>query len=218
MSVTPESVKTLLNSEDFGDRLRSVNQMRQLEPAIAFDLIKIAAYDKSARVRYAAISQISTLGNQNLDEAYKILLDGLADEEMDVQAAAADSIGALHFTQAFEDLNALYHQTQEWLVQFSIIAALGELGDLRAFALLEEALGSSTELIRTAAIGSLGELGDPRAVPLITAYATHGDWQLRQRVAQALGRLNTPEAIAILQSMTTDQNAAVAQEAQTYLR
>ncbi len=47
---------------------------------------------------------------------------------MDVQAAAADSIAALKLTEAFEDLQQLYHTTSEWLVKLSIIAALGEMG------------------------------------------------------------------------------------------
>ncbi|MGG6293322.1 phycobilisome degradation protein NblB [Leptolyngbya sp. AN02str] len=217
MTVTPESVQELLNSEDFGDRLRAVNQLRTLDPAIAYELIKTAAYDRSVRVRYAAISQLATLGTQNLDETLQILRDGLADSETDLQAAAADSIGALKLTQAYEELERLYHNTSEWLVQFSIISALGELGDTRSFELLEEALGSPIELVRTAAIGSLGELGDLRAVPLIIPYATHPDWQVRHRVVQALGRLNTPETRAVLESMVNDEMPPVAQDAQALL-
>jgi len=40
MSVTPESVKQMLSSENLGDRLRAVNQIRELEPAIAFELVQ----------------------------------------------------------------------------------------------------------------------------------------------------------------------------------
>ena len=35
MSITPDSVKDLLDSEDLGKRLKAVNQIRQLEPKIA---------------------------------------------------------------------------------------------------------------------------------------------------------------------------------------
>ncbi|WOB42692.1 HEAT repeat domain-containing protein [Thermoleptolyngbya oregonensis NK1-22] len=217
MTITPESVKALLESGDFGDRLRAVNQMRQLDPAIAFDLIQIAATDSSVRVRYAAVSQLASLGSQNPDMALDLLQASLRDSEPDVQAAAADSIGALKLTAAYEDLKALYHRSTEWLVQFSIIAALGELGDPSSFDLLQEALGSTNELVRTAAIGSLGELGDPRAIPLLTAYATHPDWQIRHRVVQALGHFQTPEARAVLEGMVNDDNSAVAQEVKLYL-
>jgi HEAT repeat protein len=218
MTITPESVKQLMASEDFGDRLRAVNQMRQLDPATAFELIRLAANDTSARVRYAAVSQFASLGVQDRAVALEILRDRLiADTETDVQAAAADSIGALKLTEAYEDLEQLYHQSQEWLLQFSIIAALGELGDPRSFELLQEALGSTNELVRMAAIGSLGELGDRRALPLLIPYATHPDWQVRHRVVQALGRLNGEESKQVLQSMANDIMEPVAQEARTYL-
>jgi HEAT repeat protein len=59
MSVTPESVKELLRSDDFGQRLSAVNQLRQLDPAIAFELIQPAIADQSVRVRYAAVSQMA---------------------------------------------------------------------------------------------------------------------------------------------------------------
>jgi len=115
-------------------------------------------------------------------------------------------------------LQQLYRQTPEWLVQFSIIAALGELGDPRSFELLEEALNSSISLVQTAAISSLGELGDVRAVPLLTPYATNPDWQIRYRLVQALSRLGGAEAQATLEALTKDEKAEVAQEAQASLK
>jgi HEAT repeat protein len=218
MSITPESVKQLLSSEDFGQRLSAVNQIRQLDLAIAFELIQIAAQDKSARVRYAAVSQISSLGKQDLETALTLLRDRLLnDPEPDVQAAAADSLGALKLTTAFDDLQQLYHSTPEWLVKFSIIAALGELGDSRSFELLETALNADNELVQTAAIGSLGELGDSRALPLLLPFATHPDWQIRYRLVQALSHFDHPESKKVLQTLAQDEMQPVAQEAKTHL-
>lgn len=218
MSITPESVKQLLESEDFGHRLSAVNQMRQLDPAIAFEMIQTAIADTSVRVRYAAVSQLSSLGTQDRAMALSILQDCLLnDPEPDIQAAAADSLGALKLTEAFADLNAVYHRTSEWLVQFSIIAALGELGDERGFELLQTALDSDNGLVKTAAIGSLGELGDRRALPLILPYASDEDWQIRYRVVQALIRLGGPEAHAALETLAHDQMEPVAQEAKANL-
>lgn len=219
MNITAESVTKLLQSADFGDRLRAVNQLRQLEPAQAFVLIQTVVTDNNGRVRYAAVSQIAGLGRQNLAQAATILRDRLLyDSEPDVQAAAADSLGALKITEAFEDIQELYHQTSEWLLKFSIIAALGELGDPRSFPLLQEALDSSNDLVQTAAIGSLGELGDPQAVPLLLPYASHTDWQIRYRVVQALSHFNTPESQAALQTLAGDGVQQVAQEAQANLK
>lgn len=219
MSVTPESVKQMLSSEDLGDRLRAVNQIRELEPAIAFELVQTAINDRNARVRYSAVSQMDTLGGQDLSTALTVLRDRLFnDPEPDVQAAAADCLGALKLTEAFEDLQQLYHTTSEWLVKFSIIATLGELGDPRSFELLTEALNSENDLVKTAAVSSLGDLGDMQAIPLLVPYATDPDWQIRYRVVQALNRLGGSEAHSTLETLANDQVEAVAQEAKNCLK
>ena len=219
MSITPESVKELLGSDNFGDRIRAVNQLRQLEVAIAFELIQPVVTDSNTRVRYAAVSQMDTLGHQDLQKSLTILRDRLFnDPEADVQAAAADALGALKLKDAFLDLQQVYQQSPEWLVKFSIIAALGEMGDERSFDLLQEALTSDNDLVQTAAISSLGELGDPRAVSFIIPYATHPDWQIRYRVVQALHRLGGSEARSTLEALANDQVEQVAEEAKTSLK
>ncbi|MDK3155469.1 HEAT repeat domain-containing protein [Kamptonema cortianum] len=218
MSVTPESVQQLLSSDDYGDRLRGVNQLRELDPAIAFEMIQPATNDPNVRVRYAAVSQVSSLGEQDRQVALELLRDRLLnDPEADVKAAAADSLGALHLTEAYPELEQIYQESSEWLVKFSILAALGELGDLRAFDLLKQGLSASTELEQTAAISALGELGDPRAVSLLIPFATNPDWQIRYRVVQALHRLGTSEAQTTLEQLTRDEVVQVAQEAKNSL-
>jgi HEAT repeat protein len=217
MDITPDSVKTLLNSADLGDRLRAVNQMRTLDPSITFGMILQAVEDVNPRVRYAAVSQLASLGGQDRVKTLETLRDRLQDAEPDVQAAAADSIGALKLTEAFEDLRFLYNTSSEWLVKFSIVAALGELGDPRGFELLENAIASSNELMQMAAIGSFGELGDTRAVPFLLTHAVNPDWQVRYRVAQALARLATPEAKTTLAILAQDPIDQVAEEAKSGL-
>ncbi|MGJ3251559.1 MAG: phycobilisome degradation protein NblB [Elainellaceae cyanobacterium] len=219
MNVTPESVKELLDSDDFGQRLSAVNQMRYLAPAIAYDLVKKAVADPNPRVRYSAVSHLANVGHQDRETSLKILRDRLrTDSEADVRAAAADSIGALHLTEAYDDLQHLYHNTNEWLVQFSIIAALGELGDVRGFDLLQEALHSDIELVKTAAIGSLGELGDQRAVSVLLDYVDDDDWQVRYRLVQALGKFESDAVQSALTKLANDPLPQVAQEAKAHLK
>lgn len=217
MSITPESVQQLLTSDDFGDRLLGVNQLRQLDAATAFPLTQQALADTNARVRYAAASHLAHIGHQDRNLSLQILRQLLKDPEVDVQAAAADALGALKLHEAYEDLKNLYETSSEWLVRFSIVAALGEWGDPRCFDLLVSALESGEELLCTAAIGSLGELGDPRATPVLVPYADSPDWQVRYRVAQALQRLGGPEAQTILNILAQDPVPQVAQAAQTPL-
>ena len=104
-----------------------------------------------------------------------------------------------------------------WL-QFSIIAALGELGDNRAFKLLKSGLVSENELIKIAAVISLGELGNRDAIPLLKHYINNPDWQLRFRLVQALNNLGGSEAQEILEKMTQDTSEVVSAEAQRSLQ
>lgn len=218
MTITPDSVRTLLHSEDYGDRLKAVNQIRELDRPIAFELIQIAANDSNARVRYAAVSQIASLGQADLATAGALLTRVLReDPEPDVQAAAADTIGGLKLTAAYPDLAELYHNTPEWLIRFSIVAALGELGDSRAFELLQDALQGDNSLISTAAIGALGELKDERAIPLLLGYANSDDWQIRHRLVQALSHFSQPDAVATLERLAQDESAIVAEAAAQHL-
>jgi len=220
MTVTPESIRQMLSSEDLGDRLRAVNQIRELEDTkIAFELAQSASQDRNARVRYSAVSQMDTLGGQDLELSLNLLRDRLInDPEPDVQAAAADCLGALKLTQAYEDLQQLYYNTPEWLVKFSIVATLGELGDPRSLDLLKEALNSENDLVQTAAISSLGDLGDKQAVELLIPYATNADWQIRYRVVQALHNLGGEQARTTLEKLVNDEVEAVATEAKNCLQ
>jgi len=217
MSVTPESVKTLLDSDNFGDRIKGINQLRQLEVKTAFEMVLPVISDPNTRVRYAAVSQLDTLGVENKQESLEILRDRLFnDPEPDVKAAAADAIGGLKLTEAFEDLERVYHQTDEWLIQVSIVAALGEFGDPRGFELLKAALASENSLLQTVAIGSMGELGDLRAVEELIPFAESDDWQVRYRLVQALSKLGGDKAHSTLAKLSQDSSEQVAAEAKKY--
>ncbi|NEQ51058.1 MAG: HEAT repeat domain-containing protein [Leptolyngbya sp. SIO3F4] len=222
MVISPEQIKQQLASEDLGQRIRAINSLREIDPAIAFDLIQTVTSDSSARVRYAAISQFSSLGNQNKEAALTVLRNALYhDPEADVQAAAADSIGALKLVEAYDDLAAAYNNSSEWIVQMSIVACLGELGFSRGFELLEQALQSENALISLTAIGALGELKDPRAVSLLLPFVDSDDWQVRHRLAQALSNyLHTTQADNVRSTLVTlsqDASEIVADAAKQYL-
>ena len=222
MVISPEQIKQQLASEDLGQRLRAVNLLREIDPAVAFELIQTVISDSSARVRYAAISQFSTLGTQDKETALTLLRGALYhDPEADVQAAAADSIGALRLVEAYDDLAIAYQNTSEWIVQMSIVACLGELGVDRGFDLLQQALQSENNLVALTAIGAMGELKDPRGIPLLLAFEKNDDWQVRHRLAQALSNyLSTPQADAVLPTLTAltqDESEIVADAARSHL-
>ncbi|MDX1978442.1 MAG: HEAT repeat domain-containing protein [Pseudanabaenaceae cyanobacterium bins.68] len=226
MTVTLASLKQKLQEAELGDRLRVMGEARILPLDQRFELACLAKDDVNARIRYDAISQLSSLGHQDLGKALTVLRDRLLnDPETDVRAAAADSIAALKLTEAFEELVAAFRDSNEWLMQFSVIAALGELGDRRAFAVLTEALAHPESLVRLAAIGALGELGDPRALPFLVPLAADQEWDVRHRVVQALGNLaNLDDPVldqgqiqALIQELSQDHAPQVADAAKALL-
>lgn len=218
MNITPESVKNLVHSSDFGERIRGINELRQIDIEKAFKILEPLITDKNVRVRYAAVSQLDTLGNVNRQKSLELLRDRLFnDPEADVKAAAADAIGGLKLTEAFPDLAKVYQESSDWLIQFSIVATLGEFGDPRGLELLKDALESDNNLLQTAAISALGELGDVQAIPLLMKFVDNPDWQIRHRLAQALGQLGGKEVQEALEKLAEDEFAPVAQEAKNYL-
>jgi HEAT repeat protein len=217
MTVTPESVQTLLSSADLGDRLRGVNQLRDLDPAVAFELVGVPISDQNTRVRYAAVSMMDTIGQVDLERSLQILRACLQDPEYDVQAAAADALGGLQLTAALPELVEMYHSTGEWLLQLSIVAALGGMADRRALPLFEAALAAETELVRMTAAQAVGELGDPDGVALLKPLIQEPDQQIRFRVAEALGKIGGAEAQALLGIMAKDRDELVASQAKAFL-
>ncbi len=218
MSLTPADVQPLLISENLGDRLKGVNLLREIDPAIAFKLIQPLITDTNERVRYAAVSQLDHLGKQDPETALSLLRDRIQnDTELDVKAAAADVIGGLQLTEAYDDLQQLYHQTSDWLLQLSIIATLGELGEPKAIELLEVALQSDNELLRVSAVSALGELGSSEAIPLLVQLVKDEDWQVRYRLVQALVRLGGEEAQQTIKILAEDPMEQKAKEAKQNL-
>jgi HEAT repeat protein len=215
--MTPQEIQTLLTSDNFSDQIRGLNHLRNLDPALAFPLLKPLLKDPNPRIRYAAVSQLDPIGAVNPRESLELLRERLFnDSEIDVQSAAADAIGGLKLTEAYPDLEQAYRNTQDWLLQMSILATLGEMGDPRGAELLKTALSSPQSLIRTAAIGALGDLGDASIVPLLLPLAEDEDWQVRYRLALTLGQLPAPEGLAALERLSQDeaeQVAATAREA-----
>jgi HEAT repeat protein len=212
---TVDEIKTLIASTEFSDRLKSLNELRNLEPSVAFPLIIPLVNDMHARIRYAAVSQLDTLGHVDLAKSLELLRFRLHhDSEMDVKAAAADAIAGLKLTEALDDLQAVYRGTNDWLLKFSIIASIGELGNPDAYDLLLETLKADNILLQTTAISALGDLGNVAAVPFLLPFVANDDWQIRHRLVQTLGQLRGEQATQALETLAQDQNENVAREAQ----
>ena len=218
MSEIFDSLKEQLAADDMAVRMKALHASRSLSLSERFSLVAIAAADPYARIRYDAVSQIGTVGTVDLAKSLEILSDRLnIDPEIDVRAAAAASLGSLQLTQAFGLLKTAYESTNDWMFQFSIVAAIGELGDPQGFDFLAQALQSPNELVKIAAIGSLGDLGYPEAVALLLPLTEDPDWQIRHRVSQSLSQLGGDEAKSALEKLANDPVPQVAEAARSQL-
>lgn len=214
-----DELLTMLDSADLGDRLRAVNQARPLPPEEIYQVLQKACGDPSARVRYAAVSQMGSVPYADPSEPVALLRRILKeDPEFDVRAAAAASLGDLKQPEVLADLLQAYRQETEWLVQFSIVAALGELGNPEAFDTLVEALTAGSDLTRTAAAAALGDLGDARGIPVLEAYLSDEDWQLRYRICLSLEKIGGEAARPGLEHLAQDPIEQVATQAQEALQ
>eukprot|EP00180_Rhodochaete_pulchella_P003169 Plantae.Rhodophyta-Rhodochaete_pulchella.ctg5220.p1 GENE.Plantae.Rhodophyta-Rhodochaete_pulchella.ctg5220~~Plantae.Rhodophyta-Rhodochaete_pulchella.ctg5220.p1 ORF type:complete len:244 (+),score=30.91 Plantae.Rhodophyta-Rhodochaete_pulchella.ctg5220:120-851(+) len=190
-------VRALLASEDIAKRFSGVNQTRFLEPQVGLELMLEAVSDSNAQIRYAAVSQLALHGQTSPEKTLAVVTELLvSDSESSVRAGAADVIATLGLPECFDILKDVYSASTDWMLKFSIIAGLGELGDTRAYDLLVEALSSEEPLLQLASIGSLGELGDVRAIGLIEPFLESPDSTLKDRATTALellrGDVNEP--------------------------
>ncbi len=212
------SARDLLQSSDYGDCISGLNQLDTLSHEEALTLITPLITHANARVRYAAVSKIAKIGNADRDASLELLRDRLHnDSELDVKAAAADSLGALALKEAYEDIAALYHETSDWLLRLSIVAALSEMGEPKAIEVLLDALASDNDLLVATAIGAIGDLGDTSAIDQLETFMCHDDSQVRFRTAQALGSLGGDRARGWLERMTDDTDAQVVTQAKIAL-
>jgi HEAT repeat protein len=90
---------------------------------------------------------------------------------------------------------------------------LGNLRDLRASEILQQALTCPEAVIQMAAIAALGEIGDVQSIDLLLNFVSSEDWLIRQRLAHALGNLPTSKSIAALRYLQRDVQPHVAQAA-----
>ncbi|KAA8500084.1 hypothetical protein FVE85_7669 [Porphyridium purpureum] len=189
-----ESVMEMIRSENGGLRARAVNQARFLDPQECLDVLFVGAEDKNPQIRYAAVAQLATACTADPERTFELVKRiVLTDKEPTVQAAAADVLTGLSLPGSFELLEEIYSQTGDWMLKFSIISGLGEMGDPRGYELLLRVLETASDdepLLKVGALGSLGELGDRRALPMVEKYIDHPDSAISERAKVARDNLN----------------------------
>lgn len=205
MTASNESVDDLLNSSIPHERIKGINRMQEYRSFSdqVEKLVHMAIADEDVKVRFSALSRLSSVRQERLNDKQRTLVLDCArvilkDPEVSCQAGAADVITGLGLSEAFDDLIELYNTTSDLAVKFTVIAGLGEMGEVLAFDFLKgvvETEGDDGEmLLLIGAIGSLGELGDQRAIPVIEKYVHHEYIPLRERTKVAVESLSVQQS------------------------
>ncbi len=139
----------------------------------------------------------------------KSALELLKDSDWDRRRAIAEYLGKEKDPIATEPLCQVLKEDQVESVRYAAAAALGEIGDSRAFESLILALKDESSGVRWSAAEALGKLGDPRAVESLVASLTDKERWVRDRAAEALGIIGDIRAVPPLVEALTDEQSVI---------
>ena len=141
------------------------------------------------------------------------LVAALRDNDEDVRAAAAKSLGRIRHELAFGPLRRALNDRSH-RVRAAAATALGELGGPRSSGALVKRLESEKHpLVQQAAAKALGEIRDPRAVKSLGRLANSEQVGIRKAVARSLSRIAADEAVPVLRVMARDKDREVSEAA-----
>ena len=204
-------IETYIDSPDPQNRMKAIVELRNYEPNLVVPLLKRRMYDREFVVRsFVAMG----LGYKQTEEGFGLLLDLIEyDRDYNVRAEAANSL-AKYGEDAIPHLVKLFQQDSNWLVRYSIFAAL----DLRQHPeiLLEFCtlgLNGSDLVVQETAIASLEKLTntplEEKALELLIPAATSDQGEIRAQVARVLRHFADPRVEAILTNLRQDSDYRV---------
>ena len=204
-------IETYLDNPNPQNRMKAITELRNYEPNLVVPLLKRRMYDQEFIIRsFVAIS----LGHKRTGEGFELLLDLIEhDRDYNVRAEAANSL-AKYGESAIPHLVKLFRQDSNWLVRYSIFAAI----DLRQYPeiLLEFCtlgLRGDDSVVQQTAIASLGQLANTpqqsKALELLLSAATSEQGVIRAQVAIVLRHFEDPKAEATLMNLRKDSDYQV---------
>ena len=167
------------------------------------------------------VQAIGTLGRMGGEDAAAVIKEGLADQDMRVQLAAAEALGGLDTEAALEallellgaalddDLQGIRDRTPpELLLQAT--AALGQLQDPDAVGCLQALLRHSQDAVRQAAGEAMVQQGESGHQQLVQA-ALQEPPQVRCSAIAVLGRVGHPLGVRFLRALVEAEREPDAQ-------
>lgn len=211
-----EEIAVKLESENSGDRLVALANLRNVPAAVAFPYIEKVLNDENLQVRAMAVF---ALGVKPTVQSYPLLVQILESEtDYSIRAGAAGALGYLEDERALEPLMRAFYEDTDWLVRFSAAVSLGNLKDPRASDVLVKALDSEEVVLQQAAIAALGEIKAIATVDRLLEFVRSQDWLVRQRLAEALGNLPSDQSVSALKYLEKDSHPQVSEAARLSLQ
>lgn len=176
-----------------------------------------ALSSKDATIRLAAMEALRPLLGRDA-RAGDVLIEHLADEDLEVRVLAAEYLGILQVPGATKKLTSLAGPGNPTRLRHAAIDALGSIGAVAPSADATKALVAvlregPTELHAPAAT-ALSYIADPSVVPLLVAQARADRGPTRHEIVRALGGTmrNRPDPAArkALRELAEDANIKVA--------
>ena len=182
-------IETYIDSPDPQNRMKAITELRNYEPDLVVPLLKRRMCDQEFVIRsFVAIG----LGFKRTDEAFELLLNLIEHErDYNVRAEAANSL-AKYGEGAIPHLVKLFKQDSNWLIRYSILAAI----DLTNYPellldLCVVGLKGEDPVVRQAALANLEKLvktpQEDLALELLLAAAKSEQAEIRAQVARVLG-------------------------------
>ena len=204
-------IETYLDNSNPQNRMKAITELRNYEPNVVVPLLKRRMCDQEFIIR----SFVATgLGHKRTDEGFELLLNLIEnDRDHNVRAEAANSL-AKYGKGAIPHLVKLFRQDSNWLVRYSILAAL----DLRQHPeiLLEFCtlgLRGDDLVVKETALASLEQLAntpqESQALELLLSAATSEQREIRAQVARVLRHFEDPRAEATLTNLRQDSDYRV---------
>ena len=176
-----------------------------------------ALSNRDAAIRVAAMNALRPLLGRDA-RAADVLIEHLADDDLEVRVLAAEYLGILHASAAAPKLVALAGPGNPTRLRLAAIDALGEIGATptsgAATKMLLDVLREGPSELHKSAATALSYIADAAAIPALVQQAKVDRGPTRDEIVRALGSTLRGHADAtarkLLRDLTEDNNVKVA--------
>ncbi len=200
----------LLDSKNPTTRTNAVAVYEYIQDPAAVPILVRMLNDPVPEVRIEAAYALGHFNeSEEIAQTEEPLINALGDSRVEVQAAAAGSLGRIESKKAIPLLAELIQSKNSTLCRTAIYS-LERYKDPEAADALIAALGNENSNIRVDIVYSLREIGDIRAVDPLISLLGDENYRVRKGAATALGSLGDRKAVEpLIKALETERESDV---------